>query len=148
MKKKSTDGNIIWLASYPKSGNTWLRIFLYNLLKKTEDLPNLASLNETGYSIASRSRFEKLIGIDSGNLYVEELENYMPKVLKIQSKLLEKQEFVKTHCCFSQNKKGEWLFPEEVSFRAVYLIRNPLDVCISYSHHCGIEDYDLSLIHI
>jgi len=25
-------GNIIWLASYPKSGNTWLRAFLANLI--------------------------------------------------------------------------------------------------------------------
>ena len=24
---------IIWLASYPKSGNTWLRAFLHNLLR-------------------------------------------------------------------------------------------------------------------
>src|SRR5690606_40856232 len=26
-------GSIIWLASYPKSGNTWLRAFLHNLLR-------------------------------------------------------------------------------------------------------------------
>lgn len=25
-------GNICWLASYPKSGNTWLRIFLANMI--------------------------------------------------------------------------------------------------------------------
>ena len=25
-------GNIVWLASYPKSGNTWLRAFLANLV--------------------------------------------------------------------------------------------------------------------
>lgn len=24
------DGEIVWLASYPKSGNTWLRLFLHN----------------------------------------------------------------------------------------------------------------------
>ena len=24
-------GNIVFLASYPKSGNTWLRVFLLNL---------------------------------------------------------------------------------------------------------------------
>ena len=36
-------GKIIWLASYPKSGNTWLRAFLHNLLR---DPP-------TGYDINS-----------------------------------------------------------------------------------------------
>ena len=25
-------GRILWLASYPKSGNTWLRAFLHNLI--------------------------------------------------------------------------------------------------------------------
>ena len=27
-------GNIIWLAAYPKSGNTWLRAFIYNLIEQ------------------------------------------------------------------------------------------------------------------
>jgi len=32
--------NIVWLASYPKSGNTWIRIFLANyLLNRSEPLP-------------------------------------------------------------------------------------------------------------
>ena len=26
-------GALVWLASYPKSGNTWLRVFLHNLLR-------------------------------------------------------------------------------------------------------------------
>ena len=29
---------IIWLASYPKSGNTWFRVFLTNLLRDAEVL--------------------------------------------------------------------------------------------------------------
>ena len=30
-------GKIVWLASYPKSGNTWLRAFLHNFLRNPED---------------------------------------------------------------------------------------------------------------
>jgi aryl sulfotransferase len=29
---------IIWLASYPKSGNTWVRLFLNSLLNNNENL--------------------------------------------------------------------------------------------------------------
>ena len=36
-------GALIWLASYPKSGNTWLRAFLYNLLRNP---PKPAPINE------------------------------------------------------------------------------------------------------
>ena len=30
-------GGLIWLTSYPKSGNTWMRIFLHNLLSNSEE---------------------------------------------------------------------------------------------------------------
>jgi hypothetical protein len=30
--------NIIWLVSYPKSGNAWFRMFLSNYQKDTETL--------------------------------------------------------------------------------------------------------------
>ena len=40
-------GALIWLASYPKSGNTWMRIFLLNLLRDRDeplDINKMASL--------------------------------------------------------------------------------------------------------
>ena len=30
-------GKILWLASYPRSGNTWLRAFLHNLLRNPDE---------------------------------------------------------------------------------------------------------------
>src|SRR5690606_32261253 len=30
---------IIWIASYPKSGNTWLRIFLYHITRIMHGVP-------------------------------------------------------------------------------------------------------------
>ncbi len=41
-------GGILWLSSYPKSGNTWLRTYLANLFRNPEkpipinELPNFA----------------------------------------------------------------------------------------------------------
>ena len=32
------DQNIIWIASYPKSGNTWVRAFLHNLLNELDGI--------------------------------------------------------------------------------------------------------------
>ena len=37
-------GAIIWLASYPKSGNTWMRAFLHNLLMNTREPVDINSL--------------------------------------------------------------------------------------------------------
>ena len=30
-------GKILWLASYPRSGNTWLRAFLHNLFRNSAE---------------------------------------------------------------------------------------------------------------
>ena len=41
-------GALIWLASYPKSGNTWMRIFLLNLLRDRDeplDINKMAALS-------------------------------------------------------------------------------------------------------
>jgi hypothetical protein len=35
------------------------------------------------------------------------------------------------------------LFPPEATAGVIYLIRNPLDVCVSYAHHSGEQDCDL-----
>ena len=37
-------GNIVWLASYPKSGNTWLRAFIYNLVENPPRPGRIADL--------------------------------------------------------------------------------------------------------
>ena len=33
VKDPKNPKGIVWLASYPKSGNTWLRMFLYQLVR-------------------------------------------------------------------------------------------------------------------
>ena len=38
---------IIWLASYPKSGNTWFRVFLTNLLEEKDQPADINDLHRT-----------------------------------------------------------------------------------------------------
>src|SRR5262249_28576240 len=38
-------GKIVWLASYPKSGNTWLRAFLHNLLADPREAYDINALH-------------------------------------------------------------------------------------------------------
>jgi hypothetical protein len=37
---------IVWLASYPKSGNTWSRAFLHNLVRVTSGDIQAQQINE------------------------------------------------------------------------------------------------------
>ena len=38
--------NIIWLASYPRSGNIWLQAFLYNLFNDSRQVPSAAAIGD------------------------------------------------------------------------------------------------------
>src|SRR6185295_7876584 len=43
-------GRIIWLASFPKSGNTWMRAYLHNLLRDPSQAYDINRLGEFSYS--------------------------------------------------------------------------------------------------
>ena len=55
-------GGIIWLASYPKSGNTWLRIFLENLFRNTQGPADINDLGVVKFSDNSFSLYETVSG--------------------------------------------------------------------------------------
>ena len=51
---------------------------------------------------------------------------------------------MKVHDAYTSNDKNIPLFPEEATAGAIYFIRNPLDVVISFAHHSG-WDYDTAI---
>lgn len=136
------EGNIIWLASYPKSGNTWLRIFLNNLLSESDEPVDINALHETGPISSARGIFDELVGVDSADLTRDEIDYYLPKAHLLRSQQLTEKQFVKTHDAFTKNKQGEWIIPLEATYKVIYLIRNPLDICVSFAHHSGHTDFD------
>lgn len=144
-KTNTKEGNIIWLASYPKSGNTWLRIFLNNLLSEQEEPVDINALHETGSISSARGVFDEMMGIDSADLTQAEIDYYLPFVHTMRSEQLTEKQFIKTHDAFTKNKEGKWIIPLEATYKVVYLIRNPLDVCVSFAHHAGHTDFDKTI---
>jgi len=55
-------GNIVWLASYPKSGNTWLRAFLANLVANRAEPVALNDLPRYAEDEANPDLFGALAG--------------------------------------------------------------------------------------
>ena len=68
---------IVWLASYPKSGNTWFRAFLTTLLNEGE-----LDINEmkTDGIFSSRQILEAFTDLDSTYLYADEVKTLIPEV--------------------------------------------------------------------
>jgi len=133
--------NIVWLVSYPKSGNTWFRMFLSNYLKNTAEPVSLEEIEST--PIASNAvDFEEVIGLNPFELTAEEVDFYRPNMYRILSQKVEMEgetSYKKTHDAYTLNAKDEPLFPEEITRGAVYFVRNPLDVCVSFANHSTKE---------
>jgi len=133
---------ILWLASYPKSGNTWFRAFLTNLLREDDEPADINDL--VGGPIAgSREPFDEAVGYDSGDLTEDEIDRLRPEVYcHLAATRTEDPLFMKVHDAYTLLPDGRPLFPPEATRGVLYLIRNPLDVCVSFAHHAGHHDID------
>ena len=128
--------DIIWLASYPKSGNTWTRIFLTNYLRDEADENNLNDL-EGGPIASSRQIFDLAVGVEASCLLPSEVEILRPAVYRVLARDHHRLLFIKTHDAWTHTPSGEPLFPADVTRGVVYIVRNPLDVAVSAAHHFG-----------
>jgi len=86
--------------------------------------------------------FDKLVGYDIGSLSIQEVENLRPKVYQHLAKITKEPLFLKVHDAYMQTSIDTPVFPPQAAAGVIYLIRNPLDVCVSFAHHFGHSDYD------
>ena len=128
---------IIWLASYPKSGNTWLRSLLTNY-QQAGDAP--ADINDlSGGPIAgARLWFDEWAGVEASALSDAVIERLRPAVYRCMAGEAAEPLFMKVHDAWSRTDTGEPLFPPDVTAGVVYMMRNPLDLAASCAHHWGV----------
>lgn len=134
---------IIWLASYPKSGNTWFRVFLSNLLQDGETPAHINELEKTPIASA-RGIFDEEIGFEASDLTADEIDALRPELYTHLAETAEEQLFMKIHDAYTFLKDGRPLIPQDATRCALYFIRNPLDVAVSFAHHNG-TDYSKSV---
>ena len=126
--------NLIWLASYPKSGNTWFRVFLSNLRSESKDPVSINALHSTPIA-SSRVLFDEYAGTSGSDLSLEEIDNLRPSVYREISGNSEELSFHKVHDAWKKNSRGEPIFPPDVTRSVIYFIRDPRDVAVSFAHH-------------
>jgi hypothetical protein len=133
---------IVWLASYPKSGNTWTRTFVHNLVHVTSGDTQVQQINElTRFSMGSAARplFQEILGFAPTKDHHDQVAAARTRVQQYIADTVEGLIFVKTHQALVHTTINF-----AVTSGAIYIVRNPLDVAISYAHHLG-ESIDFAI---
>jgi len=134
----SVSPGIVWLASYPKSGNTWLRVFLANLLSDGPGPVDINSLDRFGISDARRDLYEAASGRALASLNPGEQHRLRPIIHRRLVQGRAGPVFVKTHNTVAMHDGVATISPE-LTAGAIYVVRHPLDVVLSYAHHFALE---------
>lgn len=136
-KSEGTHG-ICWVASYPKSGNTWIRLLLqaytlgYANLETLGNGPTQGLFEERYWGSAYPGDLRTLS--DMSKLH------YLSAVLCNAVKLERGDVWVKTHD--SRTMQGISLQPQSLTKASVYVVRDPRDVAPSYAAYknCTIDE--------
>jgi sulfotransferase family protein len=137
----------IWLASYPKSGNTWLRMLIANLSAKEDQPVDINALPKLRGMASARGPFDRLLLIDSGLLTHDEIDCLRPRVYEELARGEYDDEydipeaavpvrFVKVHDAYSLTPMGEPLLGgARGADGAIVIVRDPRDVAPSLANH-------------
>lgn len=130
--------SIVWLASYPKSGNTWTRIFLANYLTNAEQPVPINQVHKFGMGDSIPKTYQMVAGGQVDTMDVNATLGLRDRVLQAIVANKADVNLVKTHN-INQPALGTVLIPEKFTRSAVYIMRNPLDLVLSYARHYGMS---------
>lgn len=129
---------IYWLASYPKSGNTWFRLILHGVRASPEDVLDINQIN-TGSIASSRFWLESVLGVDTSYFSSQELDALKPAIYRWHAEAQESLSYHKIHDAYTYLPNGDPMIPVSGCLGALYFIRNPLDVAISFANHSQVS---------
>jgi hypothetical protein len=125
---------IIWLASYPKSGNTWLRAIVDRIVRP-ERAFDVNALGETAPAFSRLT--ERFIAEHGGEVPLSapgEVRRYWAATQQAICAAAEQESFLKTHNVAAKFDCG--YFPDpNLTKSAIYIVRDPRDVAISFAYH-------------
>lgn len=133
---------IIWLASYPKSGNTWMRLLLSNLLSDGDAPVDINNIRLDGFQPVKQGLANEASLVDTELLTDTERDQFRPLLVKT---MLEDagtatcDQFVKVHDAYRHLPDGTPLLGRGVARAALYILRDPRDVAVSLAHYYGVD---------
>jgi len=122
---------IIWIASYPKSGNTWTRAMLSSYFYSEDGIFNFEQLkNIKEFPKDSNYLKEKTIGKNLISIAKE----WIPAQEIINNNLKTKYLFLKTHSSMCSINSYDFTNKKN-SLAGIYIVRDPRNVVASLANH-------------
>lgn len=125
---------VIWLASYPKSGNTWMRSLLAHYFMPPGKAPDINNLRQFTTGDTRQDFFDAANGGPFRGEGIEEWVRARGKALRLIAGSKQGHHFVKTHCQTIKLFDAD-LIPPEITAGAIYVMRNPFDLAPSFARH-------------
>jgi len=121
---------IIWIASYPKSGNTYLRSFLASYYYSNNgkfDFEQLLKIHQ--FPNIKFSKIKPTLKEEASKYWIFNQNNFFNKT---------RLNFVKTHNCLLPFQGNEFTSSNE-TLGGIYIVRDPRNVITSITHHYSIN---------
>jgi aryl sulfotransferase len=129
---------IVWLASYPKAGNTWMRLLLLHVLNpEADDWALDQPLSIASGNPIDRALVEQTCLFDATLLSPAECDRLRPILYRTAAAATEsgalpaQHRFFKVHDAYRYTPDGQPVMGEHSAQRALYLVRDPRDVVLS-----------------
>jgi hypothetical protein len=122
------------IASYPKSGNTWMRLFVESLAAGgAESDINVGT--ESVHQFSSRAWSDAVLDAETADLTPAEVARLRPRLARDLA-AMEDVPVLKVHDAFlAPPGAAEPAFPADAIDRVVYVVRDPRDVAVSSVDH-------------
>jgi hypothetical protein len=141
-KPPVTRRGIYWLASYPKSGNTWLRAFIGHLIGTIDNDPEVEKTREMleKYTVDASHRIHFKTILSEQELASNSIAIFgaRPHAQQLLATKFAHSGFAKTHSV-ALSVRGVAQINLGVTRGAAYVIRDPRDVAVSYAAYYGLS---------
>ena len=143
---------IIWLASYPKSGNTWLRAILHQIIVKKNNNEDawLSNLHKLVDVYPKTQHFQNLNSLLTTENDFQNKNEIIRNWDKSQKRLNsdKKLRLLKTHnmlCSVNINQHNHSFTNEDNTLGVIHVVRDPRNVITSLKNHFFLQSYDEAL---
>ena len=121
---------IIWIASYPKSGNTWLRSFLSTYIYTNDNLFEFDHLKKIKQFNLKNYTSNNITNVNDA---ITNLENAQKKIISEEENI-----FLKTHSSLIPIN-GHSFTSKKYTAGAIYIVRDPRNVITSLGNHYNLN---------